>query len=1152
MIITNSFKVIGRILSTLLFVVLTCVFAPEAAAQTTISNNVNEVNIALPKWGSSIRASSSFDPVYSPEKAIDGKWVTKADGADRRYVWNSESSQDAHWLILDFGQPRNIHKIVIRHEGVYDSGDKFNTSDFSLQYAISPEGPWKNLVDPVKKNTSNITTHEFTPKETHYVRLNIQKAEQNIHGHARIQEFEVYGNIDQQGVLVGAELMSKTIRQGKNEEEVKLVLSLYPKKGLNSYQHVSISSNSFETTINSSDFVVNKSGDWYDLIAWLPISALNEVIEIHGVKNGKKTWWRNLPIYYSEINNWGYMANGEVDIVCSSHQDIAWEDTPFHTADLRSNKCILPAMERMRKRADVTFSMENVLYIEEFLERHPELREEIFELTLNGNFDWGATYNQAYESLLSGEQLVREVYHGAKKIRKMIPGVSARVAYNVDVPGRSLQMPQILSKAEVPYLLMSRHKRGLFNWESPDGSSILCWSMGHYYDAHKLGSVTTTEEFMSIIDEKAKAWKPIYIENNVPPVNGVLFSMDYIGPADFDEYIDSSDKIRKEMRENGVNDNSPYFPPKFSYSSSEKFFDKIANSNAQLPTISGERPNYWLYIHGPSHHKAISSKRAAGVLLPAAESFMTIDGILNGTLADYPQEKFDKAWAASIYDDHGWGGNNGHVTDEVFKGKLDFAKQQGEELLDSALKNITKKINTDDQRGEAIVLFNALSWERTDPVTATITSANGRFGIVDHAGNLVDHQIIEKRNDEYVVNFIAENIPSMGYKTYYVSKSQKNKNSPDIAATDENYTNQFYRLEFGSGGIEQIWDKELGKELIDNKNFKAGEVFTMQSVGNGAGEFFSIQKPDMEGFDKVSLHNPEWKLVANGLVFAKYEQEQQMKDCRVRQQIIIYHQVKRIDFNIDILGWNGTKYREFRLALPLKMKDSKVTYEVPMGTVTIGEDEMPGFAGGRYWPDNKNVHPREVQNFISTNNDDIGVTLSSSVSVFDHLDPTDYPIESPTIQPILLASRKSCHWNGNWYLQQGDHHYSFSLSSHQAGWENGYKQAIQANNPILPVNSQNKKGTLPAEKSFVSVSQANTLVSTVKKCDDDEDVVIRVYDIEGIDNQVEINTFFSISKAQRTNIIEENGITMEADKNSLNATIGHHAIETFKLNLGNN
>ena len=178
--------------------------------------------------------------------------------------------------------------------------------------------------------------------------------------------------------------------------------------------------------------------------------------------------------------DWGYFADGTIHVICSSHNDIAWFDTPAETIARRDHACITPALEKMAERGDVTFCMENVLYLLEYLDRHPEKMDEIRRLTANRQFDWGATYNQPYEGLLSGEQLVRELYYGRKLIRKMIPGASARVAYNPDVPGRTLQMPQILAKAGVPYLLISRHKEGLFNWASPDGSSVLAWSMSHY------------------------------------------------------------------------------------------------------------------------------------------------------------------------------------------------------------------------------------------------------------------------------------------------------------------------------------------------------------------------------------------------------------------------------------------------------------------------------------------------------------------------------------------------------------------------------------------------------------------------------------------------------------------------------------------------
>lgn len=1125
-----------------------CILLVAFLTTISIQAQNKETNIALAKWGTTALASSAASSSYAPEKAIDGLWVSTDAGIGRKYVWNSAYDQNENWLSLDFGQKRTIHRIMIRHEGVYELGERYNTSDFTLQHAKSLDGPWSDLLDPIISNHSDVSVHDFAPVETRYVRLWIDKAEQNSNSYARIHEMEVYSNLKNKEVLVSMEVGPEDLRKLGGVEEVKLNLELFPAESLSSFESLRIVSDDFKAEIGTKDLSASQKGNECHTAAWMPISLIDDELRIEGIENGKSFLLRKIPSIASKVHRWGYFSGGEVNIICSSHNDIAWMDTPAKTAEFRERDCIGPALERMKNRDDVYFSMENVLYLDEYLERQPQKQKELFQLSAGGYFDWGATYNQPYESLLSGEQLIRELYLGAKKVRKMIPGITARVAYNVDVPGRTRQMPQILSKANVPYLVLSRHERGLFNWESPDGSSILCWSMDHYYDLHELGYVSHTEDFIKLIGEKAKLWEPLYMDHKIPSVNGVLFSEDYIGPADFDKYIDETHDIRKKLRDNGLTTDSPYFPPAFKYASAEQFFDKIARSDAQLKTIKGERPNVWLYIHGPAHHKAISSKRAAGVILPAAESFSTINSVLEGSFTDYPQDKLNKAWAASIYDDHGWGGNNGHITDEVFKEKLDFAKEQGQEMLNDALSSLTEKINTSSQKGEAIALFNALSWMRTDPVTVKVKAKNRNFGIVDHAGKELVHQIIKEEEDGYYqVVFIAEDIPSLGYKTYYVSKKAKHHKAKTERATSSYYENEFYSLKFGKGGLTQILDKQLGKELINANKFQAGEIFTMQSVGNGAGEFWDVQKLEMEGFDKVSLHNPVWELVANGPVFALYELEQPLKNCTVKEQIMVYHELKRIDCKVSLLAWDGTKSREFRLALPLNMDHSKITYEVPMGTVTIGEDEIEGPAGWNYWPECKNTHPREVQNFISTNNGELGVTLSSSVAVFDHIDPTDDPASHPLIQPVLLASRRSCHGKGNWYLQEGDHHYSFSIFSHEAGWENGYKQAIQANNPILPVSCENKRAELPAELSFFSVSKPNTLVSTVKKCEDDSQVIVRLFDIEGEDSHVELKPFFPISEAEHTNIIEEEGKSIQTSGASIHADVGRYAIETFKI-----
>ena len=176
-----------------------------------------------------------------------------------------------------------------------------------------------------------------------------------------------------------------------------------------------------------------------------------------------------------------FFADGTVHVISSSHQDIGWMDTPERCIIDRDRLVITPALERMRENPEFRFVMESTMNLMEYLGRHPESRDEIAQYTREGRFAWGATYNQPYESMYAGEALVRQVYLGRKWLKKALPGCDSREAWSPDVPGRAMQMPQILSKAGVPYLIMSRHEEGLFNWQSPDGSGVTAYSPGHYH-----------------------------------------------------------------------------------------------------------------------------------------------------------------------------------------------------------------------------------------------------------------------------------------------------------------------------------------------------------------------------------------------------------------------------------------------------------------------------------------------------------------------------------------------------------------------------------------------------------------------------------------------------------------------------------------------
>jgi len=849
-------------------------------------------------------------------------------------------------------------------------------------------------------------------------------------------------------------------------------------------------------------------------------------------------------------------GKGTQHLITSSHQDIAWMDTPAQCIIDRDQKVITPALAIMKESPQFCFDLEDVLELREYLERHPDRKNEIHRLLKEGRLGVGATYTMPYEDLCSGEMLVRQFYAGRKWLRSNFPGCDTRTAWNPDVPGRSMQSPQIMQKAGVRFLVISRHERGLYDWRSPDGSGILTYSPHHYALYHENTVGKRFPDAAGYLASSAREWMA-GIRNgsvNIP----VLSMSDMSSPANLDGFVHTWNTLTSISRTDG-NALSLTLPP-VRYSTAEAFFRSAAAEKLQLPVVCGERPNIWLYIHGPTHHRAVSAKREADALLPAAEIFSTVEALLSQSPQRYPRRQLTDAWEALIYPDHGWGGKNGEVTDSIFLSKYEYARDAARQLHASALSSIGARVRVEDSKGIPAIVFNSLSWNRTAPVRFTQSFAPGEIskGLVvsDAAGLPVAAQLLSP--DRYgdgslksaEIIFVAENVPPVGYATYYLKPSQDaNEVSRHQATAVNALENVFYKITLGPGGVRQITDRDLGMDLLEGEKFLGGELFTMQSVGEDAGEWAEPQQPTMEGFDRLSSHNPEWHLVESGAVRQVVEMRQDMQHVVVVQRVILYRSLKQIDFETDLLQWDGTKYREFRLGFPVRMPKGQIAYEVPFGTLEVGKDEMKGAAGERYTQEVATVHPRSVQNWISASDENFGVTMSSSVSVWDYQDPTGPANGVTLLQPILLASRKSCHGEGNWYLQNGDHHYRFSLTSHRPGWRNGRRFGVGANVPITVVcNRVPAPGrSLPERLSLFSIDAANVVLSTMKMGDDDDRVVLRVWESDGKEAHPTLKLHWPVSGAERTDIIEEEGIPTAVTRDGVTITMGHHSIETLKL-----
>lgn len=849
------------------------------------------------------------------------------------------------------------------------------------------------------------------------------------------------------------------------------------------------------------------------------------------------------------------LKGGDILVFTTTHQDLGWLNHIDACVIDRDTLWLTPFIDRLEREKEFKMDIEQTSIVMEYVKRHPEKKEVISRYLKEGRICVGASYIQPYEEMYAGESLARQFYLGSRYMKKEFGGYTPLSYFNVDVPGRTMQMPQIMRKAGVENLIISRHQRGLGYWQSPDGSSVRTYSPGHYIYFYNVLGMSDT----AAIKEMAREAEMWYTQFNdvkgkravMPAMLNYEFIWDQKPVANCAPFMEKWNSIKAIQTPGGKAVKVDL--PKFKYAIADDFFRMLDESTTNLSTIQGERPNVWIYIHGASHEQALTASREADNLLPAAEKVASMaTALTEKNLNHYPADRINEAWAAKIYPDHGWGGKNGVQTDARFLEKFRFSLTESKGVMSEVATRLASHVATNSTKGIPIVVINPLSWQREEMVSKPIRLPQGyaqRLEIVHSDGRIVDSQLTDEEwyADGSIrlatLHFIAAGLPSMGLTTYYLRPSVQSPSFSPCVLRD-GVDNQFYKVELADGGIRQITDHELGVDLLETSKFLGGEIITMRSIGNGAGEFDAVQQPDMEGFDKTTRHSPRWRVVEDGALFTSFKYRSPIRHAVIEQTMRVFHTIKRIDFEVSILNWEEVLYREFRMMFPLAMPQAQVRYEVPYGILQVGKDEMEGVAGERYQVPNKEIRPRGIGNWISAEKGEVAVTIGSSVVTADYVDPTPDPLSSSTvIQPILMASRKSCHGEGNEYLQPGDHHFRFSLTSHRPDPIRSHQFGSGAlHMPVVVLDpGRFTHASLPEILSFVEVNNPNLVVSALKKSEDDNNLILRLYNLSDQPQKADLTMNRPPKSIRKVNLIEEEIEEVQAIE------LGGYAIETFKL-----
>ncbi|MDR3793572.1 MAG: glycosyl hydrolase-related protein [Terracidiphilus sp.] len=892
---------------------------------------------------------------------------------------------------------------------------------------------------------------------------------------------------------------------------------------------------------------------------WIPAPMEDVVMECAASK-GFGTQRLRVPRYRS------YFDSGTIDLNCTCHNDLGWLSTQKETADFRSEGLIVPALDLMKKYPEFKYSMESVIYLEEFLERHPERREEMAARMREGRFLWGASYVQLLQVHVGPEKLVRQFYLGRRWLKKNFPGADTHYYTQADPPCMSPQMPQILKKCGVKYFIQGRFPFGFYTWQSPDGSEILVRSVmypDYPIDAEGnegwLGDPSLHEEY--------------FAANSLPRHYQYDYQNDYLPPQPkLMPYVREQNSKMKEFAavwnaRCAAHPERKIDPPVLRFSSSEDFLDEFTAKGINTIGLSGAWPFAWAYYDEPSNREALLTGRLSHNSLLDSESLHVGLAMAKG-FGHYPEEKLAAAWKANLWHDHGWGGNRGLETDRFYAESYERSKK----LADEISADLGKLVETAPavKAGAKIPLFvfNPMAWTRTDAAECTVRVPADWQGwtLVDAAGSAVDFEAVETSGGAIRIAFVAENVPSMGYKRYELRKAAE-RGGAAHASSVETFENEWVRVGLGSAGIRSFYDKRLGWEALRTGKFEGGEVLDFTAPGS-AWEWEDANAVKPEGLERTADHGLRTVFKTESALRQTALREAKFSRFTLRQRIDLYRKLGRVEMGLEVIDWKGTPARELRAAFPVNLDAARLSYEAPFGAVEVGRDELEfdrlpkdvEGSGSQWVPQRLGAtHPlpfREALNWIdasSPNYGENGLLTASDTTLHVFHDETAQPVDYPVLQHVLLSTRSSLAWNPAYsFTQAGTHNYRMALLAHTGDWRERYREAVGFNRKLVvfagePTTAESKEES----GSFLTLEPGNLMVTAFKKSEDEAAITLRFYEAEGNRSRARIKLAASIRACWRTSLIEENEekIVPLAD-GSVELNVGAWEIVTLKLTVG--
>jgi len=789
----------------------------------------------------------------------------------------------------------------------------------------------------------------------------------------------------------------------------------------------------------------------------------------------------------------GLCGKSDAVVACIGHThiDVAWL-WPLRQTVEKAQRSFATVVNLMKQYPEYKFMSSQPQLYQFVKEQAPELYKEIKKLVKEGRWEVeGATWLEMDTNLVSGESLVRQMIYG-KRFMKEEFGIDSKVLWLPDVFGYSAALPQIMKKSGVENFMTTK----------------IAWNERNKlpYDSFYWEGIDGSRVFSFFVTTQDR---PLNRRGDIScTYNGKMTAGQILGTWERYQqklynnetlttfgYGDGGGGPTKEMLETqrrlsfgipGIPKTEMTFAGE-AIANARKNFDKNAKDLRRFPLWVGE---LYLEFHRGTYTSIAKNKknnRKSEFLFQKAETLALTDELLLG--GKYPQKAFTEAWQTILlnqFHDIIPGSSIFEVYEDSDR-QYAALREKGTELAEKAKGRIAANIGTEG----GIAVFNPTGFTSDGEV-----KVDGKTGSV-------------------------KGIPAHGWKV----------TEPDFGCTvklDGRFAeNKFYKMTIDiSGRISRLFDKKNKREVFKHGEFgNEIQIFEDFPREYDAWEISDYYKQKMRRPDEVLAI----KQITDGCRAGFYVKKR-ILGSTIEQNIWLYSDNPRIDFE-TVMDWNE-EHLLVKAAFPIDVLADKATYEIQFGHLQRPTHENTDWDKAKFevcahkWADISEVG--------------YGVSLLNDCKY-------GHSAEGSTLKLTLLK----CATSPNPHADKGHHEFTYSLLPHVSNFRNTgtIKQAYLLNCPFEAVKVGKQEGKLAGNFSLVSCANHNIVVETVKKAEDGDGIIVRMYESFGKRCTAALDFGFDVKQVTICNLLENEIRDLAVKNNKVKIAVGNFEIVTLKIRV---